>query len=104
MTLTLTEALERATKGPVTAVTDRATVYIDLGPGMPAFGCTGWVKEVVEPEAALLAHCRNELGPLVEAAQELAEEYTDGKCYPHERDMWANLRAALQRAQTVKMI
>ncbi len=94
MTLTLTEALERATKGDLVAE-----------------GCYIVSKQIRHPyaaivrescDAALLAHCRNELPALVETALVVAQRM----CIHNGTDECpiCNLRAALHRAQTVKMI
>lgn len=101
MTTTLTDALARATKGPASVSIQGQRILLVCPPSDPYF--MPWVAEAPNArEAALLAHCRNTLPGLVEAAKTL-ESYYSNALYDHEKEMWAKLREALRAAQEVKL-
>lgn len=91
-TIPLTEALERATKGPVKVNPDGKCVLM-AGKRSDAD---------VYLDAALLAHCRNELPGLLSALEDALVNVT---CYHVNVNTCpiCNLRAALLSAQNVKL-
>lgn len=129
-TIPLTEALERATKGDLYVwpthwaggsnsmqVNGVNTIWLESKGGgvvtlMLPHG--GRVSEHTYANAALIAHCRNELPGLVEACVGLLELFDDQRRYcanEHEFEVYAKERdsgrdafnAALLSAQNVKM-
>lgn len=100
-TIPLTEALERATKGPMRPTKISPSEFLIKAESGESAG-----KFYRAEDCALLAHCRNELPGLVEAANGVTDFLEQRSCYWSAKDMKVaikKLRAAIHSAQNVKI-